>query len=252
MSSPLPRPTAEALVQSLQRELDLQPPQAILQAAWQHFGTQAALSCSGAEDVALVALMRDFGLDFRVFCLDTGRLHPETYRLLEDIREKYALQIDVFFPDRSAVERLVADKGLFSFYRDGHGECCAIRKVEPLQRALAGRPAWITGQRRDQSPDTRAEVPVVQIDEARSSATHAVLKFNPLARWTSAQVWKYLRAAEVPYNRLHEQGYVSIGCAPCTRPVLPGQHEREGRWWWESADHKECGLHAVAGPAQDR
>ena len=238
------RATAEKLVIELQRQLDMQPPQAVLQAAHQHFGGAAALSFSGAEDVALIALAADFGLKFRVFCLDTGRLHPETYQLLERVRDHYGVDLELQFPEAAAVEALVRTKGLFSFVKEGHHECCSIRKVAPLQKILATVPAWITGQRRDQSPDTRSEVPLVQIDEAHSTPQRTLLKFNPLARWTSAQVWKYLRAAEVPYNALHLQGFVSIGCQPCTRAVLPGQHEREGRWWWEDATAKECGLHA--------
>lgn len=238
------RAIAEHLVSDLQRQLDLQPPQAVLKAAYEHFGAAAALSFSGAEDVAVVALAADFGLQFRVFCLDTGRLHPETYRLLERVRERYGIDLELQFPDASSVEALVRSKGLYSFLKEGHHECCSIRKVAPLRRILATTPAWITGQRRDQSPDTRAEVPLVQIDEAHSTPERTLIKFNPLARWSSAQVWKYLRAADVPFNSLHLQGFVSIGCEPCTRAVLPGQHEREGRWWWEDATAKECGLHA--------
>lgn len=238
------RKSAVELVAQLQRQLDLQPPQAVLQAAHALFGEAAALSFSGAEDVALIALAADYSLKFKVFSLDTGRLHPQTYELLEQVRERYALDLQIVSPDAVQLEQLVREKGLYSFRRDGHHECCAIRKVAPLNRVLASVPAWLTGQRRDQSPDTRADVPLVQIDEARSTDDHVLLKFNPLARWSSAQVWKYLRAADVPYNALHLQGYVSIGCEPCTRPVLPGQHEREGRWWWEEATAKECGLHA--------
>jgi phosphoadenosine phosphosulfate reductase len=142
------------------------------------------------------------------------------------------------------VEKLVREKGLFSFYNDGHQECCGIRKVEPLRRALSTLNAWVTGQRRDQSPSTRAEVPVVQADPTFSTPDHELIKFNPLANWSSQQVWDYIRENAVPYNPLHERGFISIGCEPCTRAVLPGQHEREGRWWWEEATKKECGLHS--------
>jgi phosphoadenosine phosphosulfate reductase len=176
-----------------------------------------------------------------VFALDTGRLHGETHRLLEAVRTRLDVRVDVYLPQAEAVQALVGAKGSFSFYHDGHAECCAIRKVEPLRRALAGRRGWITGQRRDQSLDTRAHLPVVQAD----AANPGLLKWNPLANWTSAKVWAYIRGADLPYNALHERGYVSIGCEPCTRPVLPGQHEREGRWWWEQADKKECGLHTA-------
>jgi phosphoadenosine phosphosulfate reductase len=178
-----------------------------------------------------------------VFCLDTGRLHPETYRFLDKVREHYGIRLDILSPDAQCLERLVAEKGLFSFYQDGHSECCGIRKVEPLRRRLLGLEAWLTGQRRDQNP-TRAELPEVELDTTFSSPDKPLYKFNPLANWSSAQVWDYIEAYGVPYNELHGRGYVSIGCEPCTRPVLPNQHEREGRWWWEDTAKKECGLHA--------
>jgi len=204
-----------------------------------------AISFSGAEDVVLVDMATRLRPDVAVFCLDTGRLHEETYRFLERVRERYDLALEVLSPDADVVERLVRDKGLFSFYRDGHAECCSIRKVMPLRRKLATLDGWITGQRRDQNPSTRAHVPVMQEDPAFSRPEHRLLKFNPLANWTSAEVWDYIRTHDVPYNELHERGYVSIGCAPCTRGVLPGQPERSGRWWWEDAKVKECGLHAA-------
>lgn len=201
-----------------------------------------ALSFSGAEDVVLVDMVRDLSDDVRIFCLDTGRLHPETYRFVEKVREHYDVEIEMMFPDPAAVQRMVREKGLFSFYREGHQECCAIRKIEPLRRRLADADAWITGQRRDQSP-TRSDVPVVQADAAFSTPENPLVKFNPLAGWTSAQVWAYIREYALPYNELHERGFVSIGCEPCTRPVAPHEHERAGRWWWEEATKKECGLH---------
>ena len=148
----------------------------------------------------------------------------------------------MFFANRDATEKLVKEKGLYSFYKDGHKECCDARKVDPLKRALNTVDAWITGQRKDQSPGTRANVPVIQKDP--TFGTGNLVKFNPIANWTSKQVWDYIRENNVPYNKLHEKGFVSIGCEPCTKPVLPGQHEREGRWWWEDATKKECGLHA--------
>jgi phosphoadenosine phosphosulfate reductase len=138
----------------------------------------------------------------------------------------------------------VKEKGLFSFYKDGHGECCGIRKIEPLRRKLSGVKAWATGQRRDQSPGTRSAVAVMEIDGAFSTPERTLYKFNPLAQMTSEEIWGYIRMLELPYNSLHERGFISIGCEPCTRPVLPNQHEREGRWWWEEATQKECGLHA--------
>ncbi|PKN57626.1 MAG: phosphoadenylyl-sulfate reductase [Deltaproteobacteria bacterium HGW-Deltaproteobacteria-14] len=222
-------------------------PEAIVRWALERYGADCAIAFSGAEDVVLIDMATATGLPFSVFCLDTGRLHAETYRFIEDVRRRYGITVDVVSPDTVAVEALVRDKGLFSFLEDGHGECCGVRKVEPLGRALRGKRAWITGQRQDQSPATRGEVPSAQ-DDPRDGAT--LLKLNPLARWTSADVWHYIRAHEVPYNPLHERGFKSIGCAPCTRPVHPGQHEREGRWWWEEATKKECGLH-LGPPRED-
>lgn len=207
-----------------------------------------AISFSGAEDVVLIDMAVRIRPDVEVFTLDTGRLHPETYAFIERVREHYGIRIDVRFPDAEQVQRLVRDKGLFSFYRDGHKECCGIRKVVPLKRKLAEVDAWVTGQRRDQSLDTRTHVPVAQEDPVFSGAHGRLLKFNPLAHWTSADVWRYIHAHEVPYNDLHARGFVSIGCEPCTRPVLPNQHERVGRWWWELAVDKECGLHAAEPP----
>lgn len=219
-------------------------PRDILARALQEYSPRIAISFSGAEDVVLVDMAAKAGAKFHVFSLDTGRLHPETYRFLDKVREHYQIPLEVFLPRSEAVEKLVREKGLYSFYRDGHRECCDIRKVEPLRRALATLEAWVTGQRRDQSPGTRAQVPVVQVDPTFSFNGRKLIKFNPLANWTSEQVWAYIRENDVPYNPLHERGFMSIGCEPCTRPVLPGQHEREGRWWWEDETKKECGLHA--------
>jgi phosphoadenosine phosphosulfate reductase len=163
---------------------------------------------------------------------------------LNKVRERYGIPVETFFPQPEAVQKLVREKGLFSFYDDGHKECCGVRKVEPLRRALKPLDAWVTGQRKDQSPGTRASVPVVQIDQTFGSDDKPLIKFNPLSNWTSKQVWDYIRANDVPYNSLHERGFISIGCEPCTRAVRPGEHERAGRWWWEEETLKECGLHA--------
>lgn len=220
-------------------------PNAILKETFARW-PQANLSFSGAEDVVLVAMSVKLVTKPAVFTLDTGRLHPETYKFLDQVREHYAVNLEVLVPDTLQLQALVLQKGLFSFYRDGHEECCAIRKVAPLRARLATADAWITGQRRDQSP-TRADVPVFQIDKAFSGEDHQVIKVNPLANWSSADVWNYIRMFDVPYNPLHDRGYVSIGCEPCTRPVGPNQHEREGRWWWEEATIKECGLHKRPG-----
>lgn len=218
-------------------------PRDILAFAIEHFAPRIGISFSGAEDVVLVDLAAKLGGNFKIFSLDTGRLHPETYRFLEDVREHYHLPIEIFFPQPDRVEAFVREKGMFSFYKDGHKECCTVRKVEPLKRALSGLDAWVTGQRHDQSPSTRNRVAVAEIDPTFSNSRE-LIKFNPLANWTSRQVWAYIRENNVPYNSLHERGFVSIGCEPCTRPVGPGQHEREGRWWWEDATKKECGLHS--------
>jgi len=203
-----------------------------------------AVSFSGAEDVVLVHMASRLRPGVPVFCLDTGRLHPETYRFVETVRETYDIELELLHPDTDQLNRLVREKGLFSFYKDGHGECCGIRKVGPLSRKLKQLDAWITGQRHDQSPDTRAEVPVVQQDTVFAGPEQTLVKVNPLANWTSAEVWAFIRDNEIPYNPLHQKGFVSIGCEPCTRAVLPNQHEREGRWWWENSAEKECGLHA--------
>lgn len=225
-------------------ELAQAAPVDIVRWALERFGTSCAIAFSGAEDVALIDMAARSGLGFSVFTLDTGRLHPETYEFIERVRAHYGIEIHVMCAQAERLEAFVRQKGLFSFYEDGHAECCNIRKVEPLERALSGYRAWMTGQRRDQSPETRAQVPLLQIDPRFRGQSGPLVKLNPLAHWSSHMTWSYIREHGVPHNTLHERGFVSIGCAPCTRPVLPGQHEREGRWWWEEATIKECGLHA--------
>ena len=237
-------------LEEVARDLSAAPPSEVVGWALAHFGSECAIAFSGAEDVALIDMAMKSGHPFSVISLDTGRLHPETYEFVERVREHYGIDIEVVSPEASAVQTLVRQKGLFSFYRDGHGECCGVRKVAPLTRVLRGYRAWITGQRRDQSATTRADLPVVQWDGRFQGASGPLVKLNPLATWTSAQTWTYLRTHQVPHNQLHERGFVSIGCAPCTRPVLPGQHEREGRWWWEQEASKECGLHVPGAGAQ--
>lgn len=231
-------------VPALAAEYASKTPQDILEFAFREFAPDIAISFSGAEDVVLVDMAARLGTPVRVFSLDTGRLHAETYRFIDRVANHYHIDIDVMFPQAAAVESLVRAKGLFSFYKDGHKECCGIRKVEPLVRALRPLRAWVTGQRKDQSPGTRTSVPVVQLDRTFGTPDTPLVKFNPLSEWSSKQVWDYIRANDVPYNELHERGYVSIGCEPCTRATLPGQHERAGRWWWEEETRKECGLHA--------
>jgi len=230
-------------VRQLAAEYDSRSPQDILQMAFDRID-DAALAFSGAEDVVLIAMAKKIDPNVAVFCLDTGRLHPETYRFIEKVRKRFEVEIEMLFPDAARVEKLVREKGLFSFYEDGHQECCSIRKVGPLRKKLATLSGWITGQRCDQNPDTRGRVSVIEVDTTFSAGTHTLVKINPLAGWTGAQVWDYIRSEELPYNELHERGFVSIGCEPCTRAIMPGEHERAGRWWWEQAKQKECGLHA--------
>jgi len=240
-----PPPVADISLADLVSELEGREAEHVIRKVLQTFGRDAAIAFSGAEDVALIDMAVKTGLPFSVFCLDTGRLHPETYRFIEKVRTHYGIEIETLSPEATELRAFVRKKGLFSFYEDGHQECCGVRKVAPLRKALLGYRAWITGQRKDQSP-TRAHVATAQIDPAFSSQNGALLKLNPLANWSSAQTWAYIRANNVPYNELHERGFVSIGCEPCTRPTHPGQHEREGRWWWEEASIKECGLHSAA------
>jgi phosphoadenosine phosphosulfate reductase len=232
-------------IKELSAKYQEKSPQEILEIAFDTV-VDVAISFSGAEDVALVDMASKITKDFRVFTLDTGRLHAETYQLFDQVREKYGVRIEAQFPRAEDVEALVEEKGFFSFYQDDHKECCAIRKVGPLRNKLATLDGWVTGQRKDQSPDTRTDIPVIQIDQAFSRSDNTLIKFNPLSNWSSEQVWQYIRANDVPFNKLHQQGFISIGCEPCTRAVLPNQHEREGRWWWEEATTKECGLHEVA------
>jgi len=234
----------EANIAQLESEYAQKRPQDILAFALKQFDN-ITISFSGAEDVVLIDMAAKIKRDIKVFSIDTGRLHPETYQFIDKVRKQYRIKIDVISPDAKEVEALVKEKGLFSFYKDGHKECCGIRKVRPLRRKLATVDAWITGQRRDQNPATRASVPVIQVDSAFSNDDRTLIKFNPLANWTSAQVWQYIHANEVPYNQLHAKGFTSIGCEPCTRAVLPNQHERLGRWWWEEAADKECGFHEI-------
>lgn len=232
--------------EKLAKDLENASPLEIMDKALEKYGNDIAIAFSGAEDVALIEYAHLTGRPYRVFSLDTGRLNPETYKFFDTVEKHYNIRIEYMFPDSVEVQALVRTKGLFSFYEDGHQECCRVRKVRPLRRALKGLRAWITGQRKDQSPGTRSEVPVVQVDpvfEGMDGGSGSLVKWNPVANVGGNDVWTFLRTMDVPVNSLHGQGYVSIGCEPCTRAVLPGQHEREGRWWWEDAKAKECGLH---------
>jgi phosphoadenosine phosphosulfate reductase len=238
-------------VPALARELESSEPEQILTRALQAFGAECVISFSGAEDVVLIDMAVKSGLPFSVLSLDTGRLHAETYRFLEQVRKHYGVEIRTTSPDPKQLEPMVRKKGLFSFYDDGHHECCGIRKVNPLGNALLDYRAWVTGQRKDQSV-TRTDLAVVAVDTAFSGKTGGLVKWNPLANWTSDRVWEYVRAHDVPYNELHRRGFVSIGCEPCTRAIEPGEHERAGRWWWEADTKRECGLHlARVAPVKD-
>ena len=209
--------------------------------AGETFGPEIKLASSfGAEDVVLIDIVSRVAPQIQLFTLDTGRLHDETYEVMERVRVKYDnLPIQTMFPKRDTVELLVREKGFYSFRDsvDNRRECCGIRKVEPLKRALSDAQAWMTGLRRDQSV-TRTETEAVEWDEG-----NGMLKVNPLVDWTNDDVWAYIKVNKVPYNALHDQGFPSIGCAPCTRAIKPGEDIRAGRWWWENPEYKECGLH---------
>ena len=223
-------------------ELEKLPPEGVLQWALDTFSPKVALACSfQAEESVLIDMMhRIRGPAFRIFTLDTGRLNQETYDCMDAIREKYGVSVEVYFPDFDKVQTMVRNHGLNLFYSSVELRklCCGVRKVEPLNRALKDLRAWMTGLRREQAV-TRAEVRKVELDKDHGN----MLKINPLVDWSHEQVWNYIRENQVPYNRLHDQGYPSIGCAPCTRAVKPGEDLRAGRWWWENPETKECGLH---------
>ena len=228
-------------VAGLNRQFEKAAPQDVLRWALSTFGRSIALAWSGAEDVAVLDMMwRIDPRAARVFTLDTGRLNPETYELIDEIRRKYAVDLEIVFPQTAAVEALVREKGVNLFYHslENRKLCCQVRKVEPLNRVLGTLDGWITGLRRSQSV-TRGRLEKIELDPAHGG----IVKLNPLADWTTAQVFDYIAANGVPKNRLHDQGYPSIGCAPCTRAVKPGEDERAGRWWWEDPASKECGLH---------
>jgi phosphoadenosine phosphosulfate reductase len=205
----------------------------------QHPGRIALSSSLSIEDQVLTDILVRLDPAARIFTLDTGRLFPETYTLIDRTNKHYGIRIEVFFPEREAVETMVNQQGINLFYDSlpQRKECCRIRKIEPLRRAFGGLDAWICGLRREQSV-TRTEVLPVERDEA-----NGLMKINPLFDWTEQEVWNYIRTHNVPYNVLHDEGFPSIGCQPCTRAVAPGADARSGRWWWESPEHKECGLH---------
>lgn len=213
----------------------------VMRWAFERFGDQVVVASSfGAEDVVLVHLAAQVSTDMRIFTIDTGRLPQETYDVQARLRERYGVTFETVLPEPVSLRELIEAKGPNSFYEsvENRRECCHIRKVEPLARVLNTCSAWVTGMRRDQSP-TRAGIRVVDTDMMHGRR----LKLNPLADWSTDDVWAFIREHKIPYNALHDQGYPSIGCAPCTRAVSAGEGVRDGRWWWEQADTKECGLH---------
>jgi phosphoadenosine phosphosulfate reductase len=224
-------------------EIRLADTLATLERIANHFSPAVFASSLAAEDMVLTDLILRNKLAIGIFSLETGRLHAETLGMLDRIKETYGTEITLFKPQASAVADYVASNGLNAFYDsvEMRKECCRIRKVEPLNRALAGNTAWVTGQRRAQSA-TRGELNVQEDDPV-----HDMQKFNPLADWSEEDVWHYIRSNNVPYNPLHDKGYPSIGCEPCTRAIQPGEDVRAGRWWWENPESKECGLHVVDG-----
>lgn len=227
-------------ISSLNNELKDANPQEIIKNVVDRFNQKIALSSSmGAEDQVLTDMLLKIEPNARIFTLDTGRLFAETYDLIDRTSRKYKKKIEVLFPDYKRVEAMVNTKGINLFYESiqNRKECCHIRKIEPLQRAFAGLDAWICGLRASQAV-TRKNIDIIEWD-----ANNNLVKVNPLARWTEEQVWEYIHENRVPYNVLHEKGFPSIGCQPCTRAVAEGEDVRAGRWWWENPDTKECGLH---------
>jgi phosphoadenosine phosphosulfate reductase len=211
----------------------------LLQAASKEFTNMTFANSYGAEDMVLTDIIQKENLNIEIFSLDTGRLPAETYTLMAEVESNYHFKPVVFFPKHEAVESYVSEKGINAFYEsiELRKACCHMRKVEPLQRALAGKQAWVTGMRAEQAT-TRASLPVREFD-----AGNKLEKFNPLSDWKEVEVWAYIRIFNVPYNALHDQFYPSIGCAPCTRAIAMGEDVRAGRWWWEDPTSKECGLH---------
>lgn len=212
---------------------------ALLSKIEKNFAPAVFASSFGAEDMVLLDLIVRFAPGIEIFTLDTGRLPEETYALMKKVSERYGVKVRAYFPQTESVEEYVQRHGPNAFYESVglRKACCFMRKVEPLKRALEGKKAWVTGLRREQAA-TRGDIPESEFDK-----DHGLYKFNPLYDWTEKEVWAYVGANSVPYNALHDKGYASIGCAPCTRAITPGEDLRAGRWWWEGEQNKECGLH---------
>lgn len=225
-----------------QVELDSGTAEDVLRRTFEVYGEKSAVASSfGAEDVVLIDMAVRINPRVRIFTLDTGRLPQETYVLMDEIIKKYGITIEVCFPNRQRVQELADGHGFNSFYRgiEERKLCCNVRKVEPLREKLKELDAWICGLRKEQSP-TRTDIRKVEIDISNKN----IVKINPLADWKETDVWAYIKKYDIPYNRLHDEGYPSIGCEPCTRAVRIIEDVRAGRWWWETKDQKECGLHA--------
>lgn len=237
MNLPVPHAQLAALAE---RVAHLAPAQALALLAAEYPGQVAMSTSFGLEDQLLTYWVAEGGLPIRVFTLDTGRLFEATYKTWSATLDHYGIAIEAYHPQPTAVEALLAAKGPHSFYAsiENRKECCYIRKVEPLARALAGTAVWVTGIRAEQSPN-RADMALVEWDPA-----HGLIKYNPLLHYSEAEVWAQVRAHTIPYNVLHDRGYPSIGCEPCTRAVAPGADPRSGRWWWEANTNRECGLHS--------
>jgi phosphoadenosine phosphosulfate reductase len=230
----------QPFVDELNDRLKVKKPEEVLGYFLEKYPGKVTLGSSlGSEDQVLLDMMSKCCRDFSVFTLDTGRLFPETYELIDRSNKKYGMAIKVFFPDYGQVEEMVNSKGINLFYDsiENRKRCCYLRKVEPLKRALPGNDVWVTGLRKDQSLN-RFYTRLIEWDD-----NYHIIQVNPLLNWSDKDVWTYLRKNEVPYNVLHDKGFPSIGCQPCTRAILPGEDMRAGRWWWESPDHNECGLH---------
>ncbi|MCL5674837.1 MAG: phosphoadenylyl-sulfate reductase [Candidatus Omnitrophica bacterium] len=224
-------------------ELESRNAEEIIRWAAEKFKDRVALASSfGLEDVVLIDIITKTAPPIKIFTIDTGRLHQETYDVMDKIKKRYNITINVYYPDTKSVEKMVSEEGLNLFYKslELRHLCCNIRKVEPLNRALKNFDAWICGLRRQQAV-TRTSIKKIEIDTAHDS----IIKINPIADWSEKQVWEYIKKNNVPYNALHAKGYPSIGCVPCTRAIKPGEDIRAGRWWWESPDNKECGLHVA-------
>ena len=228
-------------IAQLAAELDSQSSEQVLGFALEKFHPRIALSNSlQTEDMVVLDIAWRIEPKVRVFTLDTGRLHQETYDMMDRVRDHYGVKLEVLFPDAAEVQAMVNAKGLNLFYEsvENRHECCGLRKVKPLQKALAGLDAWVTGLRRDQWA-SRTNIGKIEIDAANGG----IIKFNPIADWTQEQLDEYVKAHNVPRHALYSKGFTSIGCLPCTRATQPGENPRAGRWWWEQEGQKECGLH---------